>query len=241
MEGVVTRVVKKHAVRRSEILDVAQRLVHTKGYEQMTVQDILDALQIAKGTFFYYFSSKQALLEALIERMLEEADHLLTPIVSDPAMPALEKLQRFFETGVRWKTAQKRFFLALLRVWYADENALTRQKVTAAGFTQLTPMLTAILRQGIQEGVFTTSYPDLAGEVVLSLMQGLGDSYSRTLLSFEPDGGDLVRLERMVGAYTDALERALGAPGGSLTLIDAETIREWVVPDGSAASKGVVS
>ena len=230
----MTRVVKKHAVRRNEILDVAQRLVYTKGYEQMTVQDILDALQIAKGTFFHYFNSKQALLEALTERMLEEADRVLTPVVSDPAAPALEKLQRFFETAVRWKTAQKSFFLALLRVWYADENALARQKVTSAGFSRLTPMLTSIIRQGIQEGVFTTPYPDLTGEVVLSLMQGLGDSYSRTLLSFEPGGGDLSRLERIVGAYTDALERSLGAPGGSLTLIDEETIKEWAIPEGTA-------
>ena len=51
----MARTVKAHAVRRNEILDVAQRLIYTKGYEQMTIQDILDGLQISKGAFYHYF------------------------------------------------------------------------------------------------------------------------------------------------------------------------------------------
>jgi len=63
----MARVIKEqeHAERRNEILDVAQKLVYTRGYEQMSIQDILDALGISKGAFYHYFDSKQALLEAL--------------------------------------------------------------------------------------------------------------------------------------------------------------------------------
>src|SRR5258708_37498177 len=110
----MARVVKAHAVRRNEILDVARRLVDTKGYEQMAIQDILDELRISKGAFYHYFDSKPALLEALIERIGQEALQLLTPIVRDPHLPALDKLQRFFDTAVRWKTARKTFMLELL-------------------------------------------------------------------------------------------------------------------------------
>ena len=217
-----------YAARRNAILDSAQRLVYTRGYEQMAIQDILDDLRISKGAFFHYFRSKQALLEAMIDRMGDEAVRVLTPIVDDPDLPALEKLQRFMATANRWKVERKAFLLALLRVWYTDENAIVRQKVFAATFPRVIPMLTAIIRQGIQEGVLTVRYPDQIGEVVMSLMQGLGDSFSQTLLSFGP-GGDARCLEGTVGAYTDALERVLGAPSGSITLIDAETVREWVV------------
>lgn len=47
----MARIVKEkaYAVKRNEILEAAQRLVYTKGYEQMTIQDILDSLQISKG------------------------------------------------------------------------------------------------------------------------------------------------------------------------------------------------
>src|SRR5260221_161474 len=123
----MARVVKAHAVRRNEILDVARRLVDTKGYEQMTIQDILDDLRISKGAFYHYFDSKQALLEAMIERMGEGVEQLVLAMVHDPALPALKKLQRVFDMLNRLKTARKELFLPLLRVWYADDNAIVRQ------------------------------------------------------------------------------------------------------------------
>ena len=53
---------KEYAFKRNQILDVTQRLVYTKGYEQMAIQDILDELLISKGAFYHYFDSKPALL-----------------------------------------------------------------------------------------------------------------------------------------------------------------------------------
>ena len=70
------RVVKEddYAARRNEILAVARKLVYTKGYEEMSIQDILDEMKISKGAFYHYFDSKPALLEALIDRMGDEAE-----------------------------------------------------------------------------------------------------------------------------------------------------------------------
>src|SRR6266516_7322921 len=108
----MVRIVKieEHAGKRNAILDVAQQLVYTKGYEQMTIQDILDNLRISKGAFYHYFDSKPALLEAMIERMGEGIEQLVLAIVHDPALPALEKLQRVFDMLNRLKTARKEFF-----------------------------------------------------------------------------------------------------------------------------------
>lgn len=232
----MVRVVKEHSVRRNEILDAAQRLVYTKGYEQMTIQDILDDLQISKGAFYHYFDSKQALLEALIERMGEEVEQLLIPIVRDPHLPVLEKLRRFFPALSGWKTARKTFFLSLLRVWYDDDNAIVRQKARALAVKRISPLLTEIICQGIQEGILTTAYPDKVGEVVAFLVLDLSDTVAGLILSWEPGQDVYLRVERTVAAYTDTLERALGAPTGSLPLIDAETLaetlKEWFVSPG---------
>jgi len=163
---------------------------------------------------------------------VEEVEQILIPIVHAPHLPVLEKLHRFFATTARWKTARKAFFLALLRVWYTDDNAIVRQKVQATGVKRVTPLLTIIIHQGIQEGVLTTSYPDHVGGVILSLLQSLGDTLAELLLSGEPKHNTLQHMERTVAAYTDALECVLGAPTGSLHLVDAETLKEWIVsPD----------
>jgi len=229
----MARIVKEHSVRRNEILDVALQLVYTKGYEQMTIQEILDDLQISKGAFYHYFDSKQALLEALIERMLEQGIQLILPIVQDPHLPALEKLQSYFATIVRWRTAQKTFFLSLLRVWYTDDNAIVRQKMRSTiVIKRITSLLTGIIRQGIQEGVFTTSYPDQVGEVIVSLGFDFQEIIGWQILSFDPERDDLLPIQHTVAVYSDALERVLGAPKDSLQLVDNETLKEWLVSTG---------
>ncbi len=225
----------EYAVRRNAILDAARRLVATKGYEQMAIQDILDDLRISKGAFYHYFDSKSALLEAMIERLGEEAEPLFLTIVGDPQLSALAKLQRIFITVGRWKTAQKPFMLELLRVWYTDENAIVRQKVHAIGVQRVAPLYATIIRQGIAEGVFTTSYPEQMGRIVMFLLQDLADALAGLLLAVEPHPDDLRRSERIVAAYTDALERVLGCPKGSLVLMDDGMLREWVCSARDAA------
>jgi AcrR family transcriptional regulator len=220
---------KEYALKRNEILDAAQRFVYTKGYEQMTIQNILDDLHISKGAFYHYFDSKQALLEAIIERMLLEVDKIILPIVQDSHLPALDKFQLFFDATARWKTARKTFLLGLLRGWYKDENALVRQKVTASGLDRVTPLLTAIIRQGMQEGVFSARYPDQVAQVAFSLIQALGETLARMMLSDEQPQENPPPFESTLAAYTDALERVLGAAPGTLRLFDAETLKEWVV------------
>lgn len=220
---------QEYAGKRNSILDVVQKLVETKGYEQMAIQDILDDLQISKGAFYHYFDSKQALLEALIERMCHEMEQLLLPIVHDPQLPALDKLRRFFAALNRWKTARKEFMLKLLQVWYTDGNALIRQKVRAISAQRLTPLLTLIIQQGEQEGVLTIPYPDLVGGVVLSLMLELSDTLAGLLLSFDSRRDDLLHIERVVAVYSDTFERVLGAPKDSLLLIDAQMLKAWFV------------
>jgi AcrR family transcriptional regulator len=49
---------QEYAEKRGQILDAAQRLVYTKGYERMTIGDILADLQISSGAFYHYFDSK---------------------------------------------------------------------------------------------------------------------------------------------------------------------------------------
>jgi hypothetical protein len=161
--------------------------------------------------------------------MGEGAVQLLLPIVHDPVLPALDKFRCYLATLNQWKVGQKAFFLALLRVWFTDDNAIVRQKLRTTAIREIAPLLTEIIRQGIQEGVMTTTYPDQAGEVIASLAQDAGEAIGGLLLSFNPERDDMQRVERTVAVYTDAFERILGVPAGCLTLVDDQTLKEWFI------------
>src|ERR1700720_1593734 len=111
-----------HTIRRDAFLDVAQRLVQTKGYEAMSIQDVLDELEASKGAFYHYFDSKQALLEGVVERFAEGAMASLAPVLNDPELPAFAKLERVLAGVASLKAEQKELMLAIIEVWNSDGN-----------------------------------------------------------------------------------------------------------------------
>jgi AcrR family transcriptional regulator len=231
----MARTVKAPAVRRSEILDAAERLIVTKGYEQMTIQDLLDQLHLSKGAFYHYFDSKLTVLEAVLIRRQEELQQRLLVIVRDGELPTLTKLGKFFDTLSLWKTSQKALLLPLLQVLYRDDNAVFRLKLRALGLTYLSPLLSAILVQGIAEGKINTAYPNQTSGVVLAMMLDLSDAWASVLLAPESDGLHS-RLEQLVAAYTEAIGRVLGLSDGSFQIVDSPTLAEWAVPVYEATS-----
>src|ERR1700694_2326094 len=118
-----------YTIRREAFLDVAQRLVQTKGYEAMSVQDVLNELEASKGAFYHYFDSKQALLEAIVERFADGALATLAPVLHDPKLPALTKLEEVFAGIAGWKAEQKELVLGIIEVWNSDSNAIVREKL----------------------------------------------------------------------------------------------------------------
>ena len=118
--------------------------------------------------------------------------------------------------------------MELTKVWYSDENALARQKMMALMVKHVTPLFMEIINQGVQEGVFSTPYPEHASQVIINLIQPLGDTFAQMLLSEEAmHDHALQRAEMLVVAYNDALERILGAPKGSIHVMDMKALKEW--------------
>ena len=236
----MVRVVKEedYAARRNEILDVALRLVYTKGYEKMTIQDILDQLQISKGAFYHYFHSKVEVMEAVVERMaVEQAEPLLRSIVEDPNVSGLEKLHQYFQISTRWKTSKRALVTELVKVWYSDDNALVRQKMLARTVERMSPFFTEIIKQGIQEGAFTTPYPEVAGQVTINLIYDLAfDSGQMFISEDSKETENLQKVEFLYAAYSDVLERVLGAPKGSIQLMTAEALEIWFSSEDTPAN-----
>jgi AcrR family transcriptional regulator len=227
----MARIVKENEynAKRSEILDFALRLIYSKGYEKMTIQDILDGLHISRGALYHYFDSKQALLEALVDRMGSAAVETFLPVLQDPHLSAIQKFHHYFETSAAWKNAGKALIISTLHVWYSDENAILRQKMSSQSIKGTARILEPMIRQGIEEKVFTTPYPEQVAEIIAGVALTLADSIIGLVISPQPDPSAYQKTETILNAYFDTIERILGAPAGSLKAFDAQVFKEWFV------------
>jgi len=214
-------------VRRDAFLDVAQRLVQAKGYEAMSIQDVLDELEASKGAFYHYFDSKQALLEAVVERFADVAIAELAPVLNDPKLPALRKLERFFAGIARRKAEQKELMLAIIEIWNSDGNAIVREKLRRLTVSRMVPLLSAVIKQGIDEGVFQVASPDETATVFVSLMLGFQELANDYFIARQAGTITFAVVQRSVASFTEAFERILGIPKGSLTLTDESTLHFW--------------
>jgi len=216
-----------YSVRRDAFLDVAQRLVQTKGYEAMSVQDLLDELDASKGAFYHYFDSKQELLEAVVERFADSGVAALALVLGNPDLPALRKLEGVFAGIARFKAEQKDLVLGIMEVWNSDGNAIVREKLRRLTERIMVPLLSVVIRQGIDEGVINADAPDETARVLVSLMQGFGQQASDQFIARQAGTISFEVVQRSVAANTRAFERILGVAKGSLTLTDEPTLRFW--------------
>jgi len=213
------------AIRRDAFVDAAQRLIASKGYEQMSIQDVLDTLDASRGAFYHYFDSKMALLEAVLERVVVDATANVERILSDSNISALAKLSRLL-TDIAEDKNERQDLIRGLQVWLSDDNVLVRDKLRRMTVARLTPLLAPIVRQGSAEGVFSVSSPDETARVLVSLLQALNELASELFVKRQAGAIALVEVEQTLSAYIEAMERILGVPSGSLPR-QQRTLEKW--------------
>lgn len=216
-----------YTVRRDAFLDVAQRLIQTKGYEAMSVQDVLNELEASKGAFYHYFDSKQALLEAVVDRFADTGLAGVAPILDDPHLPALRKLEKVFASIARFKAEQKELVLAIVEVWKADSNAIVREKLRRLTASRMLPLLSTVVRQGVDEGTFRVTSPKETTRVLFALMQGFQEIAMDDFIARQAGTITFDHVKLSIESFKDAFERILGVEKGSVTLTDEPTLRFW--------------
>lgn len=215
------------AVRREAFVDVAMQLIQANGYEQMSVQDVLEELGASKGAFYHYFDSKRALLLAVVERMTDVALAALAPMLQDPELRAVEKLDGFFRGIAAWKGERRDLVLGAIQTWASDDNVIVREKTRRSARERLVPIVAAIVRQGVDEGMFTASSPDDTAVIVVSLILGFQEIASELFFARQAGTIPFEAVERAIAAELEALDRILGMPPGSFRGLDQATLRLW--------------
>ena len=222
-----TRDPEAHAARRDAIVDAGSLLIQSKGYEQLSVQEILGSVGASKGAFYHYFDSKADLLEAVVEQMTEAATTSLMPVVDDPDLTALEKLDGVFTGIARWKGDRTELLMAVMDGWLTDDNAIVREKFRQSVALRLTPVLARIVAQGQTEGTFRAGSAEDMARVLVTLIQGANEVAIELYYARVAKTISLEAVEQRFAAYTDAYERILGLPAGSFPTPDRATLLQW--------------
>ena len=224
----MTRQVKRPEIRKNEILNVARKLFFQKGYEQTSIQDIIDDLSIAKGTFYHYFNSKLDLLDQLIDRTTSEISASIKSILNMD-MNAIEKFNKFFQALSVVSMQNIDVFLVTFKVMFRDENTIIRVKMYRRMVEKNTPLFSSIIEQGIKEGVFNNPYPSDAAELLMQIGANLDETIGRLILHEDETLEQLAKImAQKIKLYLDAMERILGAPKDSLRMYILDDYEEMV-------------
>lgn len=161
------RVTKDPVERKNEIIDTASYLFAEKGYNSVTIADLAKELDIAKGTIFYYFTSKEELLDAVFEKFFNRISSIANKIADDENLTAIEKLKKL--TDINEVTAGDKKLLHFFETAPPPGNNHMILKRLVLFISSISPIITKIVKHGINEGTMQTKYPDEVAFMITAL------------------------------------------------------------------------
>lgn len=186
---------KPAAERESDLLDAAQALFVERGVAATTLDEITRAAGVAKGTFYLYFASKDAVVRGLQERFsVAFADRLAAAVGAEDGWPA--KLDALVET---WDVAYSE---------QVDVHDVLFHAGAAAGPvpSAVVAVVADLLRAGAEAGAFAVDDPDATGLVLYSALHGAFEAGSPGAAA--PEALDR---RRVTAAARQAARRLAGA------------------------------
>lgn len=156
--------------RRQAIIATARELFQKEDYDTITMQQIVDTLGIAKGTIFYYFASKEDLLKAVVENIMQEDIARKKVLIEKTQGNALDKMRALIELDAVAKTNP-----TLLDNLHKPSNAGMHTQLLAVSLLHEAQLYEQLISQGCKEGIFQTDTPLECAEFILSAVQFLTD------------------------------------------------------------------
>jgi AcrR family transcriptional regulator len=230
--------------RREAILDAAQALFMRQGFDAVTIADVLGAAGISKGGFYHHFTAKEDLLTGIVARMTEQALAVAEAARNRATGNALDRLNAFLDSSVRWKAENSAQTRVLAKVMLQPGNDILFQRILAGTAATVVPLLRDMIADGVREGVFDVADPRVAAEIIIGLSQGrqavLADVIAAATVG-EIDAAT-ERLDARMRAEGEACDRLLGLPPGSVRLSNPKEYRRMLVglvaaDDGNAEGK----
>ena len=188
--------------KKGLILDTLRELFKEGKAGTASVSDIAARAGIAKGLIYYYFRSKEEIMDALVLREYEDIIKACADVVERSGGNALEKLALLVKT-YRGSYVDS----SLDEYLHMPQNAAIHQKSLAQILSALSGIISRIIEQGISDGIFVCDYPREYAEIIMSVFTFLLDP------GVFPWSGEQYVLK--LKALADMLEKGLCADKGS--------------------------
>ncbi|MDE6312957.1 MAG: TetR/AcrR family transcriptional regulator [Lachnospiraceae bacterium] len=192
------------------ILDALLKLLETKKIQTISVSEIAQTAGIGKGSIYYYFSSKNAILEALIERNYQNTLETAKKLTTQENVSPFTRMAMIFQ-ACRSSSLDAFADKSDLTQTSAYEDSVLHQKYLTYLITELKPVLTTIIQQGIEQGQIHFDYPEALAEIVLIV---LAVKFDNTILPSSPD-----EIEAILQGLVSLLEKGTDNPKGSLNFL----------------------
>ncbi len=170
----VMRVVKSAEERKNEILDVAEQLFAEKGFDNASTNDIIKRIGIARGTLYHHFKSKEEILDAIVNRITNAGIARAKIIVSDKTIPLQDRLTGIILALNVSGDVQEEVFEQI----HKPQNALLHQKMQEHLLSGVVPIITTLIEEGNEIGLFDSKYPAEAAEMIMIYSSVAFDEFS---------------------------------------------------------------
>lgn len=191
--------------KKNQILEASLALFLEKGFDKTSVSDILEHLNIARGTLYYHFESKEAIMDAIIEQAGEKIFRELETISATPDLCVQEKIFSLFSGMNMRRLSGGNQFVHYLN---QPQNALFHEKSNRMILQKVSPLLAYIIKEGVEQKIFYNAFPEQTAEIILTAVIGFMDD--RAIPEDESYG--------RLGALIYNVERMLGAEEGFLKM-----------------------
>ncbi|MFA7574942.1 MAG: TetR/AcrR family transcriptional regulator [Arcobacteraceae bacterium] len=222
------RTVKSPHERRKEYLDAARKLFFTKGYEQTSVDEIIKEVCLSKGSFYYYFKSKEDLLDELTGELSVQILTKIKEIVNRDDLDAITKLNKFFSEAAMIKLENIKLIKTLLKVLCDDRNVYFRYKIYQKNTDIIVPEFFKVVQQGIKENIFHTPYPLESSRMIFELANTLTERIAKLILEVTEKPENFEKLQREYDNYQLAIERILGAKEGVINFFNDILLENFI-------------
>ena len=211
---------RKGDERKREILSVAERLFCAKGYEETSIQEIVQLCGTSKGGFYHHFVSKDAVLEALCVQRAQEAamrtESRLAQRTGD-----LERINLTLSGCIPFSEEDSAFLAMVMPTLRKPEGRSLRSAYQEAILAQFTPILDRELALAAQNGAILPCSDNLT-DVILQLVNTCWIDLIGCLR--EESAGRAGAILEVLRKYRRCIELLLNAPYGSILLSDLRTL-----------------